>query len=152
VVTASVERGPSWGIWRRDIRPKAREGPGKYAAHILPVIAPTCGFCLIAKHSLVYPHVVVVAQVRLNNVVQFYAGRRPIDVRRFRLRRLSRHVKSPAKDRPHVVPVIVAAGGLSFITEYALVNRDVAVVAQMRLDDVVQIEARRRPLRQNGRP
>ena len=39
---------------------------------------------------------------------------------------------------------------LRLIAEDPLINPNIAVVPQMRLDDVVQINTRRRPLRQNG--
>jgi hypothetical protein len=47
--------------------------------------------------------------------------------------------------------MIVLAAVLGLVSESSLVDPDVSVVAQVSLDDVVQFDARRWPLRQNRR-
>ena len=43
----------------------------------------------------------------------------------------------PSKDRSHVVAVVVLAGGFRLVAEGVLIDADVALVAEMSLDDVV---------------
>ena len=47
--------------------------------------------------------------------------------------------------------MIAPTAFLGVCAEYALINADVAIIAEMRLNDVIQINATRRPLRQHRR-
>ena len=58
-------------------RRRLLEGPGKDAAHVLALIGLAGLLGLLAEDPLVDPNVLVVAQVRLNDVVETRAGRRP---------------------------------------------------------------------------
>jgi len=73
---------------------------------------------------------------------------------RWRWRRLrGRFVAAncPRKDCAHIIAVIVLARGLGICAKHPLIDADVPVVAEMRLDDVVQFHARRWPLGEYGR-
>ena len=47
--------------------------------------------------------------------------------------------------------MVVLTGLLSLVAKDALIDADVAIVAEMRLNDVIEINASRRPLRQHRR-
>ena len=115
------------------------------------MFVPAGRFSLRPKRALIDAHVAVVAQAGLDNVIQLHAVRRPGQIRRLERRGLGRTGEGPGKHPAHVVPVIVLAALLSLIEEDPLIYADVLVVAQVRLDDVVQINTRRRPLRQHRR-
>ena len=87
----------------------------------------------------------------LNDVVEFHAIGRPCQILRFRVRRLRRLVERPAEHPAHVVSVIVLATLLGLVAKNPLIDADVAVIAKMRFNDVVEIDASRRPLRQRRR-
>ena len=89
--------------------------------------------------------------MRLNDVVEFHTVGGPRQFRSVLSRGIGLFIKRPRKHPAHVVPVVVLTLLLRLIAEDPLINPNVAVVPQVRLDDVVQINTRRRPLRQNGR-
>ena len=60
-------------------------------------------------------------------------------------------VERPAEHPAHVVPVIVLATLLGLVAKNPLIDADVAIIAKMRLNDVIEIDASRRPLRQRRR-
>ena len=60
-------------------------------------------------------------------------------------------VKGPGEDGSDVVAVVGLASGLCTCVKGALVDADVAVVAQMGLDDVVEVDAGGGPLGEGRR-
>ena len=115
------------------------------------MVATTSGFGFGGKCALVDADVVVFAEMGLNDVVELHAGGWPsADVRRGDAiagvggRRIA---ECPHKHAAHVLKVVALTGILGLVAEYSLVDPDVGVVAQVRLDDVVEVDAGRWPLR-----
>ena len=53
----------------------------------------------------------------------------------------------PGEDGPHVVAVVVLAGDFGLVAERVPIDGDVALIAEMPLDDVVQLDAGRGPVK-----
>ena len=60
---------------------------------------------------------------------------------------LRRSSQWPRRRRADVVAVVVLAGGFGLVAERVLINGNVALVAEMALDDVVQLDASGGPVK-----
>ena len=101
---------------------------------------------LVGKYTLVDADVADVAEVVLDDVVQFDAVGRPREVRQFRLCGLRGVVEGPSEHAADVVAVVVLAGGFGLISECPLIDADVAMITEMSLYDVVEVDTGGRPL------
>lgn len=99
------------------------------------------------KGALVDAHIPVVAQVRLDDVIQFNAARWPSQIREIGQIGLRRVFKCPGEYSAHIDTMVVLTGLLRLVAKDPLVDGDVAIIAQMGFYDVIQIDTRRRPLR-----
>ena len=126
------------------------KGPAEEQAHVVAVIRAAGGFgrWTFAEGALINADVVGVAQVALDDVVEIHAGSRP----RGGLANGARcDIESPGEDASDVFAVVGPAGVLAVGVVGALVDADVAVVAEVGFDDVVEFDAASGPLGR-GRP
>lgn len=112
------------------------------------MVVPAGRLGLIAEDALIDRNVVVIAQVRLNNVIQFHAVGRPGQERQIGVGAWSLKVECPTKHAAHVLTVIGLAALFRLLAEHPLINPNIPIVSKVRLHDVIQIDARSRPLRQ----
>ena len=151
VVVAGVDGEPAGGGLR------AAEGPSKEAADVLTVVALAGGFGggAGAEGALVDLDVAGVAEVGFDDVVEGDAGRGPGGGGDGAS---GLTVEGPGEDGADVVAVVGLTGSLGARVKRALVDADVAVVAEVGFDDVVERDAGGGPLgagrgrRRRGRP
>ena len=127
----------------------AAEGPGEETADILPVVALAGGFGGGAgsEGALVDLDVAGVAEMGFDDVVEFDAGGGPGGGGDGAG---GAFVEGPGEDGANVVAVVGLAGLLGLLAKDPLVDADVAVVAEVGFDDVVEGDAGGGPLGQDG--
>ena len=126
------------------------EGPGKQAADVGAVVALAGGFGggAGAEGALVDLDVAVVAEVGFDDVVEGDAGGGPGGGGDGAG---GGAVEGPGEDGADVVAMVGLAGGFGAGVKGSLVDADVALVAQVGLDDVVEVDAGGGPLGQDRR-
>ena len=144
VAFAGVDGEPAAANWLR-----AAEGPGEEAADILTVVALAGGFGggAGAEGALVDLDVAGVAEVGFDDVVERDAGSGPGGGGDGAS---GLTVEGPSEDGADVVAVVGLTGSLGARVKRALVDADVAVVAEVGFNDVVEGDAGGGPLGEGG--
>ncbi len=132
--------------WRAGRGRCAAERPSEQALYIAAVVslARAFGRGTGAERALVDAHVAGVGQVAFDSVIEVHAGGRPLGGRRA-CRRSA--VQCPGEHRSYVVAMIVLTRVFGLTVKRPLVDAHVPGVAEVMLDDVVEVHAGAWPLR-----